>query len=40
MKGNVTEEQATAAMDAVELAQYGDRIEWIRRAVDALSTVQ
>ena len=40
MKGTVTEEQATDAMDAVDLAQFGDRTEWIRRADAALATVK
>lgn len=40
IKGNVTEEQASDAMDAVDLAQFGDRTEWIRRADAALAMVK
>ena len=40
MKGNVTEEQANAASEAVDLAQYGDRTELTRRADAALASVK
>ena len=40
MNGSVTEEQANAASEAVDLAQFGDRTELIKRADESLALVK
>lgn len=40
INGNVSEEQAADTAKAIDLAQYGDRTEWIRRADAALASVR